>query len=321
MAHEVENMFSVKETPWHNLGRVIMDAPSIDEVLKLAGLDWTVSLRPLHLVMPDGSLKQVTENAIVRDTDDSVLGYTGKRYKPFQNSDALNFFKPFAESGLCNFETAGSLRHGQKIWIMAALNSSEMEIVKGDVVRKYLLLSAGHDGKMGIRVGFTPIRVVCANTLAMAHSDKESKLIRVFHSSKTLANLETLRETINAANATFEATAEQYRKLATAHVHQGDIAKYVDLVFYNGKQAETDREKVARESLNETITKLFEVGHGNDLANVRGTYWALYNGVTQYLSYDMGRSDDTRLDSLWYGANKDLNKSALDSALEMVKAG
>lgn len=318
MAHEIENMFSVKETPWHRLGKVIVDAPTIEEVLKLAGLDWTVSLRPLYLADVDGLRQKVTQNAIVRDSDNTVLGFTGKRYRPLQNSDALEFFKPFAQSGLCQFETAGSLRNGQRVWIMAQLNTPEMEIVKGDIVRKYLLLSNGHDGKMGIRVGFTPVRVVCANTLAMAHNSGESKLIRVFHSSKTIENLETLRDTINAANASFEATAEQYRKLASANVVKSDIAKYVDLVFYNGKQAESDREKLARETLNQKITQLFEVGHGNDLQNVRGTYWALYNGVTQYLSYDMGRSDDSRLDSLWYGTNKDLNKTALESALQMV---
>jgi len=319
MSHLVENMFSVKETPWHKLGVVIKDAPSMDKVLELAGLNWSVSLRPLHLTMPDGTPKQVSENAIVRDSDNSVLGFTGRRYRPLQNADALEFFRPFQESGLCSFETAGSLKSGQKIWIMASLNNAEMEIVKGDVVRKYLLLSNGHDGKMGIRVGFTPVRVVCANTLAMAHNSGESKLIRVFHSSKTIENLETLRETINAANATFEATAEQYRHLATRGVNAGDVARYVDLVFYNGKQAETDREKIARETLNENINRLFEVGHGNDLANVRGTYWALYNGVTQYLSYEQGRSDDSRLDSLWYGANKDMNKTALEQALVMAR--
>lgn len=319
MAHLVENMFSVKQTPWHKLGRVITEAPSIEQVLELAGLNWNVKLMPCHIQDANGNfIKMPDQNAIVRETDNSVLGYTGKRYRPLQNQDALEFFRPFQESGLCSFETAGSLKSGQKIWIMASLNSSEMEIVKGDVVRKYLLLSNGHDGKMGIRVGFTPVRVVCANTLAMAHGSNESKLIRVFHSSKTMANLETLRATINAANASFEATAEQYRHLAKRGVNQNDIAKYVDLVFYNGKQAETDREKIARETLNENITRLFEVGHGNSAANVSGTYWALYNGVTQYLSYEQGRSDDSRLDSLWYGANKDLNKTALESALIMA---
>lgn len=314
MAHLVENMFSVKETPWHGLGNVIQDAPGIEEVLKLAGLDWNVSMRPLFLA--DG--KQVEQRAIVRDSDTSILGYAGQRYKPLQNKEAVEFFRPFHDSGLCNFQTAGSLKQGQKIWILAALNSSEMEIVKGDTVRKYLMLSNGHDGVTGIRVGFTPIRVVCANTLAMAHSNTNSKLIRVFHSKRAVQNLDLLRDSINAANASFEATAEQYRQLAKREVNKGDLERYVDLVFYNGKQAESDREKIARESLNQEIQRLFEVGHGNELAGVRNTYWALYNGVTQYLSYESGRAQDSRMDSLWFGAAKTKNESALEHALEMA---
>jgi len=162
------------------------------------------------------------------------------------------------------------------------------------------------------------MRVVCANTLSMAHASAESKLIRVFHSSRTLANLEALRDTINAADAAFEATANQYRRLAQRGVNKTDIAKYVDLVFYNGKQAESDREKLARQTLNDNITRLFETGHGNAQDGVSGTYWALYNGVTQYLSYEQGRTADSRIDSLWYGANKDLNRDALNVALTMA---
>jgi len=316
MSHEVENMFSVKETPWHGLGQVIQNAPSIEEILKLAGLDWTVSKRPLYLA--DGT--EVSNNALVRDSDNSVLGYAGKRYKPLQNAEALEFFKPFHDSGLCNFQTAGSLRMGQKIWILAALNQPEMEIVKGDVVRKYLMLSNGHDGITGIRVGFTPIRVVCANTLAMAHNSADSKLIRVFHSSQTVQNLDLLRDSINAANSSFEATAEQYRAMAKTGINAGDVEKYVDLVFYNGKSAQTDREILAREKLTAEINQLFVAGHGQDVQGVRGTMWGLYNGVTQYLSYNQGRTQDTRMDSLWFGDNRVVNQRAFDSAMSFVAA-
>jgi len=316
MAHEIENMFSVKETPWHGLGQVIQNAPSISEILKLAGLDWNVSKQPLFLA----NGQKVGNQAIVRDSDQTVLGYAGKRYQPLQNADALEFFKPFHDSGLCNFQTAGSLRMGQKIWILAALNQPEMEIVKGDVVRKYLMLSNGHDGITGIRVGFTPIRVVCANTLAMAHNAKDSKLIRVFHSSQTLANLDLLKDSINAANASFEATAEQYRAMANKGINQGDVAKYVDLVFYNGKAAESDREILARENLTTEINNLFVAGHGNQIQGAAGTMWGLYNGVTQYLSYNQGRTQDTRIDSLWFGDNKVVNQKAFDAAMAMVAA-
>jgi phage/plasmid-like protein (TIGR03299 family) len=185
MAHLVENMFSVKEVPWHGLGNIIQDAPTTEEVLKLAGLNWSVSKQQLEL-----NGKKVDQFAIVRDSDSSVLGFCGKRYEPIQNQSILNFFEPFAKSGLVDFETAGSLKDGQKVWIMARLKSAEMDIVKGDAVRKYLMFSSGHDGFTASAVGFTPVRIVCANTLAMAHSDSQSKLMRVFHSKKATENLE-----------------------------------------------------------------------------------------------------------------------------------
>lgn len=316
MAHLVENMFSVKEVPWHGLGHIVADAPSFEEVLPMAGLNWSVSKRDMFLA--DG--RKVTQQAIVRDTDESVLGFAGQGYKPLQNNEALEFFRPFHDSGACSFETAGSLKNGKKIWFLAALNTPEMEIVKGDAVRKYLMLSNGHDGITGIRVGFTPIRVVCANTLAMAHSNEESKLIRVFHSKNVVQNLELLRNTVNAANASFEATAEQYRQLAKKELKADDIKKYVDIVFYNGAEAETDREITRRENLNAEINRLFEIGYGQDIPGVRGTYWALYNAATQYLSYERGHNTDTRIDSLWFGQSKNLNQKAFDTALQFATA-
>ena len=49
MPANVETMFSVRETPWHGLGRIIMDAPASREALELAGLDWQVESRNIYL--------------------------------------------------------------------------------------------------------------------------------------------------------------------------------------------------------------------------------------------------------------------------------
>lgn len=314
MAHEVENMFSVRVTPWHGLGVIINDAPSFEETLKVAGLDWSVSMRKLYLE----NNVEVSKRAICRDSDNSVLGYATDDYKPLQNNEALNFFKPFHDSGEVSFETAGSLRQGQKVWFLANLKRNPMTIVKGDEVQKFLLLSNAHDGLTGIRVGFTPIRVVCANTLAMAHSNVESKLLRVFHSSKVVANLEAIRDTINTMDASFEATAEQYRKLASKSIHQSDVEKYVTQVFYNNIIAITDREKTIRKNFTNEISELMEIGQGANIPGVKGTVWGLYNATTEYLNYQDGRSQDNRLNKLWFGVNKELNKRALQVAVNMA---
>lgn len=325
MAHELEiingkgQMFSVTETPWHGLGTVVSNAPSIEDVLNLSGLNWSVELQPTFLA--DGT--ETKQKAIVRDSDKSILGYVGDRYRPLQNTEALSFFEKFHTSGLVDFETAGSLRNGQRIWIMAKFKeNSEVAITKNDTVRKYLLLSNGHDGVMGIRVGFTPIRVVCANTLAAAHNEdgEANKLISVFHTKNTMQNLEAIRDIINTTNQSFEATVEQYKAMAKKQIKKDHLARYVDIVFYNSKQAETDREKLMRENMTENITRLFEYGHGNQDQDVRGSVWALYNGVTQYLSYEAGRSSDTRLNNLWFGTAKNVNQKAFDTAMKIVVA-
>lgn len=314
MAHEIESMFSVKITPWHGLGTVVKDAPKFEDINTIAGLDWNVSLHNVYF--QDGS--QVPDaQAIKRDSDNAFYGVTGSRWKPLQNSEALDVVRPFIDSGEATIETAGSLRGGARVWWMLKLNKADSEIGNGDYVRKYILLSNAHDGLMAARFGFTPIRVVCANTLGMAIDSNESKLVRVFHSKKIKENLEFLRETVNAANNSFEATADQYRELTRIQVSHADVKKYVKRVFYNGSQAQTDRETLYLENLNNTIVKLFESGHGSELASARGTAWGLYNAATEYLSYEKGRTADTRLDSLWFGQNKSLNQHAFQEALNI----
>lgn len=315
MAHEIENMFSVRQTPWHGLGHIVQDAPTVHEAIRLAGLNWTVSRRPVMVVNPDGTQTEaVGYKSIVRDSDESIFGILSEDYTPLQNSEAFEFFNPFVEKGLATFETAGSLRGGRNVWILAKLNKAPIEVGKGDAVNKYLLLSNGHDGGMAVRIGFTPIRVVCANTLAISHNSKDSRLIRVMHSKSVGQRVEQLQEVINAADARFEATAEQYKELSKHNVNKKDLEKYVEIVF--GLQDE--RKELAKDRMMADITRLFETGRGQDLKAAKGTYWGLYNAVTEYLSYERGRSEDTRLFSLWFADAARTNDKALHTALEMV---
>lgn len=314
MSHEVEQMFFVGATPWHGLGRRVQPGVSTEDAIRCAGLDWRVGTKPLVTV--DGD--EVPAVATYRESDGKILGVVGPEYRPLQNAAAFRFFDPFVTSGEASYETAGSLRGGKRVWILAKINRAPSVVVPkaDDKIEKFVLLSNSHDGSLAVRVGFTPIRVVCSNTLALAHGNEASKLIRIRHRSNVLANLEAVREVMNVADAQFEATAEQYRRLAAREINAEDLKKYVDLVFTSPKVDESARPEHHR--ILSKIVPLFETGRGNDLPGVRGTLWAAYNGVTEYLAYERGRSQDTRLDSLWFGEAANLNRRALDVAIQMA---
>jgi phage/plasmid-like protein (TIGR03299 family) len=314
MPHEVETMAFAGATPWHGLGTRLTEEDLYDwpRACDKAGLSWDVELVPL--VTADTNA-QVAHKGVRRTSDGHILGVVGPRYCALQNRDAFAWFQPFLDAREAALHTAGALRQGSRVWVLAKLNRDPFVVAPGDEVEKYLLLSHGHDGSLAIRVGFCPIRVVCSNTLAMAHGADASKLIRVKHSRSVHDNLTAIRETISIANQEFEATAEQYRLLARKDINQADLCKYVKRVL-----GVNDQEQVATRTSNqiEQIVRLCEAGRGNDLPSVRGTLWAAYNGVSEWLGYERGRSPQSRLDSLWFGDSARVNRLALQIALDMA---
>jgi hypothetical protein len=163
------------------------------------------------------------------------------------------------------------------------------------VVAKYVLLSNSHDGTQAVRVGFTPIRVVCSNTLRLAHHDKAGKLIRVLHFGNVVTALDQLRAVINTVDGEFEATAQQYRTLARRKINRSDLRKYVRKVL--GFDA-TEEVKPVTQKIIDSIEHLFDFGKGAELPGVKGTVWGAYNAISEHLSYQRGKTQDRRLDSL-----------------------
>lgn len=329
MAHELEidangnaSMFYTGQTPWHGLGIELPEAPSIKEAIFAAGLNWQVELKPLFTQDSDcldliG--KQVPAMACVRSTDKSILGVVGTQYRPLQNADAFQFFQPFVDNKLVNLETAGSLQEGKRVWILARIvENSDISITKDDIIRKFILLSNSHDGTMSVRVGFTPIRVVCANTLALSHNNAASKLIRLRHGRSVVDNLAAIRDVMNLANQEFEATAMQFRQLASRQINRQDLRKYIKIVLDVSLDKKEDELSTKQFNIINDIERRFDQGIGQDLIGTRGTIWAAYNAVTEYLSYEHGRNNDSRLNSLWFGNSATVNQKALTEAIKLA---
>ncbi len=122
---------------------------------------------------------------------------------------------------------------------------------------------------------------------------------------------------MNLADQEFEATAEQYRFLASKQINASDLHKYVKIVL-DVQQQEDDDLSTRTKNIIGKVEEFFLIGKGNDMPGVNGTYWAAYNGVTEYLNYEKGRTNENRMDSLWFGQNGNLSQKALDTALALA---
>jgi phage/plasmid-like protein (TIGR03299 family) len=247
--------------------------------------------------------------AVCRTPDDAFLGLVGPDYVPLQNKEALEWFQPFLNANEATLETAGSLKGGRHVWALAKIRDGNMEVGKQDPVAHYILLSNSHDGSVAVRVGFTPIRVVCNNTLTLAHNSEASKLLRVRHTLNIHYNLELVREIMNVARQEFSATVEQYRRLQKHGIDSKELGKYVRLVF-------SLPDKEGGKELMRDMVYLFENGRGSREAG--RTYWGAYNAVTEYLNYFRGKTQDNTLSSLWFGTATHINRQALNVALKMA---
>lgn len=323
MAHELSinngqaEMMFVGDAPWHKLGKQVPKTITIAEAIKAAGLDWSVVLKPLFTQDEDGLLtdKQAPAMATVRSDNGRILGVVGQQYKVLQNSEAFAFFQPFLDSGAAHLETAGALKHGKRVWVMAKVDGGKADVVGGDSVEQYILLSNSHDGSLAIRVGFTNVRVVCNNTLTAAEGENSgSKLIRIKHTGNPQEALQMVQEAMNLAKAEFETTVEQYKKMAATKINRADMEKFIRVVFNLKSEESAERTSKVLES----VLRLAENGRGTNIEGVKGTMWGLYNAATEYVAHERGRSEDSRLDSTWFGTGATINKKAFETAMEMV---
>ena len=231
MPANVETMFSVRETPWHGLGRIMMDAPASREALELAGLDWQVESRNIY----SGTGAMIPGyRANVRSTDDAVLGVVSDRYRIVQNEEAFQFTDDLLGEGV-TYETAGSLQGGKKVWMLARL--PRKYLIAGDQVEPYLVIFNSHDGSSGVKVAMTPIRVVCQNTLNLAlNTAKRSWTAR--HTENVLLRVQDARETLQLdSNKLYENIVYLEMRSRGYEVQVGKLDDTeIDFICYRGDE-------------------------------------------------------------------------------------
>ena len=313
MPHNVDSMAYYGEPPWHGLGTAVPARATAAEMICAAGIDWRVEKKPIPNVGA-GAKGESRRFQLIRmprsGTESKVpLGIVGPRYRPLQNSEAFEFFDPVVGEQKAVFETAGSLGNGERVWVLAR-TPGEIRVAGDDCCWKFLLLSNSHDGKGSVIVKFTPIRVVCQNTLLLATASGE-KGYRVRHSTNMQDRLREVQNLLALMWRTFEAAESLFQALARVQVDAARLSTYLEAVY---PLTEQQRREHIRPERWDHVTSLFERGNSPALRPSH-TLWGAYNAVTRYEDYRIANEagPDRRLNRVWFGHGADLKLHALNA--------
>ena len=319
MAHELEfvngqaSMAYAGSVPWHGLGVKVSNDLTPAQMLEAAGLDWKVKTQPCFTMIDDKRVK-IGKQALVRDFDGKILDIISDDWKPMQNEDAFEFFNDFVAAGDMSMETAGSLKDGKIVWALAAVKES-FELFGGkDKVDAYLHFTNPHSYGQSIDVRFTPIRVVCNNTLTLSLNQKSKNMVKVNHRREFDADM--VKETLGIAKHKLAQYKEMAEHLSKKRFTNESIVEYFTRVFPVMSSKEQSRKELSKSA--KLAMEVIDEQPGAEFG--AGTFWQAFNTVTYMTDHLIGRSADTRLQSSWYGANKGLKTKALETAVEMADA-
>jgi phage/plasmid-like protein (TIGR03299 family) len=317
MAHNLEivngkaQMAYAGEKPWHGLGVEVPADLTPDQMLEAAGLDWEVEKVEAYANVA-GKNVQVGRSALVRTSDNKILDVVSNDWNPVQNSDAFEFFNDFIAEGDMEMHTAGSLAGGQIVWGLARVKES-FELFGGDRVDSYLHFTNFHKYGFSTDVRFTPIRVVCNNTLTLSLNTKVEKMVKISHRREF--DGDNVKLMLGIAHEKLAKYKEMATFLGSKRAKNEDVVEYFKRIFPTGQNAKKQSEMCRNAK---TALSIIETQPGAEFAE--GSWWQAFNTVTYMTDHLLGRSSDTRLTSAWYGHNKGLKTKALETALEMAEA-
>ena len=292
MAANVESMFYVRETPWHGLGTRVEEAVTSDEALRIAGLNWQVDQTDVYthegLIIPGYKANR-------RSTDNAILGIVSDRYKIVQNTEAFEFTDAIVgetEDGVVKYETAGSLSGGKRIWLLAKMPTKN---IVGDDVEPYMFFSNSHDGSGAIKVGMTPIRVVCQNTLNMAMNTAKRQW-STKHVGDMQSKLEEAKLCLMMANDYMINLDIEADKLVNKKLYEEQIEEILDMMFPVSDNA-SERKKNNVLQFRQNFWKAYDMP---DIAKFKDSAWKAVNAMSDCVTHSAPlRNTETYYEKRW----------------------
>ncbi|MEZ7500433.1 DUF932 domain-containing protein [Flavobacterium sp. Arc3] len=323
------SFFSTKEKAWHNLGQVIQDYPTSAEAIKHAGLDYEVEKRKLFTSsLQDMRIEVPNFFSTVRTDNDTVLGVVGKDYQIVQNRDAFSFFDSIVGGDGMLYETAGALGNGERIFITAKL-PDYIRVGNDDLIEKYLFLTTSHDGSGSITAAFTPIRIVCANTLNAALRN-QTNTVRIRHTSNAKQRLEQAHKVMGISDRLALQLESIFNNWTKVRISDNEVKKLIQSALAPSKEVLKTLQEGRTEDLSTCFINMvdnayeYAMSDPTQLMNTtKGTVFGAYNAITGYFQNVRSYKDnEAKLASILMGGTGQLRvQTAFDLCTNYAAKG
>ena len=312
-------MHNVQQKAWHGLGKIVQDYPTSREALEFAGLNYTVEKRPLftydtekysnlkHSVIAIPEIEVPNYFATMRTDTDQVLRLVGKDYKIVQNVDAFTFFDSIVGGDGIMYETAGALGQGERIFITAKL-PDYIKVGNDDLIEKYIFLTTSHDGSGSITAAFTPIRIVCSNTLSMALNNC-SNVIKIRHTESAQERLKMAHKIMGISNVLSTQLETIFNEWSKVKITDKQVLRLIQEAMSPSKEVLDNIRKGADDQLSTVFKNVCEncfeyamVCPTQQTDTTKGTLFGAFNSVTGYFQNVKNfKTQEDKLDSILFG--------------------
>jgi phage/plasmid-like protein (TIGR03299 family) len=331
------SFFSVREKAWHGLGQIVQDYPKSAEAVKFAGLDYNVEKRRLftydtenqnadpdnEIVIPEIDVPDYF--ATVRTDNETVLGVVGKDYEVVQNVDAFSFFDSIVGGDGIQYETAGALGKGERIFITAKL-PRYIKVGHADLIEQYLFLTTSHDGFGSITAAFTPVRIVCNNTLNAALRN-QSNSIKIRHTMGVKERLEQAHRVMGISNKLSSDLEQIFNQWSRVKITDPELKKLIQLAMVPNKEVLENIQAGKEDELSTCFKNICDNAFAYAMTHpsqqqetTKGTLFGAYNVVTGYFqnvrSY---KNEEARLKSIMFGNGLTKTQAAFDICMDFMK--
>jgi len=292
---------SANKPAWHNLGTVLDHVFTAKEAIEHGGLDFTVEKQRL---ITEKWLDVPNHFVTVRKDNNDILGLVGKDYTIVQNRDVFTFFDQIVGEGKAIYETAGCLGKGGIIFITAKL-PKQIVIGNDGPIENYLVLCSSHDGSMAITAFFTPVRVVCQNTLNASFSQCTNR-VYIKHTQNVQQRFMEAAMIMGMHSKYLDKLESAFRLLYDKRVSDKDMKSIVTRAFLSKEEIKSlaltgDVELSTRKT--NMIDDVMQYYHeALEIDSIRGTGYGVYNALTGYFQNIKNyRNEEAKMKSIVLG--------------------